>query len=253
MDQSNEIMPAAAEIMANLKKLKVYDISLTLDTNMPNWPGHPSMAIVRDARNFEQNGYFAQTLIMSEHTGSHVDAPAHAVRTMPDATIDKEPADMLIAPYKKYDLISYDYKAGDALDLQTVKVVEKRDGFSLEPEDVVLLQFGWDKYFRPEAGMNERMWWATNSPGITEEVAKYFSEAKIRAIGSDSLGCDAPYKDGIDLAPSVGHDKYFLPKGIYIMESLGRLRDAPTTGIFLAIPLKIKGGSGSPIRPILLA
>jgi len=243
---------SSAEVIAGLKKLKVYDISLTLDTNMPNWPGHPSMAIVRDARNFEQNGYFAQTLIMSEHTGSHVDAPAHAVRNMGDATIDTLPADMLIAPYKKYDLISHDYKAGEAVDLATIRAVEKKDGFSLVPGDVVLLQFGWDKYFHPEANMTERMWWATNSPGITEEVAQYFSDAKIRAIGSDSLGCDAPYKDGVDLAPSVGHDKYFLPKGIFIMESLGRLRDAPVTGIFLAIPLKIKGGSGSPIRPFLL-
>lgn len=244
---------SAAEVITSLKKLKMYDISLTLDTNMPNWPGHPSMAIVRDARNFDQNGYFAQTLIMSEHTGSHVDAPAHAVRNMPEATIDTLPADMLIAPYKKYDLISYDYKAGDALNLDTVKAVEKRDWFSLESGDVVLLQFGWDKYFHPKADMTKRMWWATNSPGITEEVAKYFSDAKIRAIGSDSLGCDAPYKDAVDLAPSVGHDVYFLPKGIFIMESLGRLRDAPTTGIFMAIPLKIKGGSGSPIRPILFA
>ena len=92
---------SAAEVITSLKKLKMYDISLTLDTNMPNWPGHPSMAIVRDARNFDQNGYFAQTLIMSEHTGSHVDAPAHAVRNMPEATIDTLPADMLIAPYKK--------------------------------------------------------------------------------------------------------------------------------------------------------
>lgn len=247
-------MSTTSELISGLKKLKVYDVSLTLDTNMPNWPGHPSMAIVRDARNFEQNGYFAQTLIMSEHTGSHVDAPAHAVRSMPDATIDKIPCDVLVGPYKKYDLIAYDYKAGEALDLETVRAVEKKDGFSIEPGDIVLLQFGWDKYYKPESkNMAERLWWATNSPGLTEETCKYFVERKIRAIGTDSLGCDAPYKDNVDLAPSFGHDKYFLPNNILIMESLGTLRDAPATGIFLAVPLKIKGGSGSPIRPILLA
>jgi len=247
-------MSSASDVISGLKKLKVYDISLTLDTNMPNWPGHPSMGIIRDARNFEQNGYFAQTLVMSEHTGSHVDAPAHAVRSTPDATIDKIPCDVLIAPYKKYDLIPYDLKAGEALDLEKIRAVEKRSGFSLESGDVVLLQFGWDKYYHPESkDMAERLWWATNSPGLTEEACRYFADKRIRAIGSDSLGCDAPYKDNVDLAPSVGHDKYFLPNNILIIESLGRLRDAPATGLFLAIPLKIKGGSGSPIRPILLA
>lgn len=248
-------MPAtASEVISTLKKLKVYDISLTLDTNMPNWPGHPPMGIIRDARNFEQNGYFAQTLVMSEHTGSHVDAPAHAVRSTPEATIDNVPCDALVAPYKKYDLIPYGYKAGQALDMETVRAVEMKDGFSIESGDIVLLQFGWDKYFKPESkDPIERMWWATNSPGLTEETCSYFAEKKIRAIGADSLGCDAPLKDNVELSPSVGHDKYFLPNNILIMESLGRLRDAPATGIFLAIPLKIKGGSGSPIRPILLA
>lgn len=247
-------MSSPGEIISVLRKMKVYDISLTLDTNMPNWPGHPSMGIIRDARNFEQNGYFAQTLVMSEHTGSHVDAPAHAVKNMPEATIDAYAGDILLAPYKKYDLVSKDYKAGEVLDLETVRMVEKRDGFSLEPGDVVLLQFGWDKYYRPESkDMNERMWWANNTPGISEDVCRYFSDSKIRAIGSDSLGCDAPLKDGVFMADSLGHDKYFLPNEIFIMEGLGRLREAPVTGIFLAIPLKIKGGSGSPIRPILLA
>jgi|SRR5579872_819900 len=244
---------SATDLAKALKNLKVYDASLTLDTNMPNWPGHPSLGIVRDARNFDQNGYFAQTLIISEHTGSHVDAPSHAMRNMPEATIDKYSGDMLIGPYKKYDLVSRDYKAGEAVSLDAIKAAEKKDGFSLEPGDIVLLQFGWDKYFHPESkDMNERMWWATNSPGLSEDACKYFADSKIRAIGSDSLGLDAPYKDGVELAPSVGHEKYFLPNEIFIMESLGRLRDAPATGIFIAIPLKIKGGSGSPIRPILL-
>jgi len=247
-------MSTASEAITALRKLKVYDISLTLDTNMPNWPGHPSMAIVRDARNFEQNGYFAQTLIMSEHTGSHVDAPAHAVRSMPQATIDTYPGDMLLAPYKKYDLIPYDYQAGESLDLETIRTFEKKEGFSIEPGDIILLQFGWDKYYRPESkDMVDRIWWATNSPGLTEEACKYFATSKIRAIGTDSLGCDAPFKDGVELGASVGHEKYFLPNHIFIMESLGKLREAPATGIFIAVPLKIKGGSGSPIRPILLA
>ena len=247
-------MSTASELIAALKKLKVYDISLTLDTNMPNWAGHPSMGIVRDARNFEQNGYFAQTLIMCEHTGSHVDAPSHAVKSMTEATIDVYPADMLLAPYKKYDLISHDLKAGEALDLDEIRGVEKKDGFHLDPGDIVLLQFGWDKYYKAVSkDMKERNWWAENSPGLTEESCKYFADSKIRAIGSDSLGCDSPLKDGIEIGKGVGHDKYFLPNNIFIMESLGRMRDAPATGIFIAIPLKIKGGSGSPIRPFLLA
>jgi arylformamidase len=240
------------EIMTSLRTLRVIDISPLFDTNMPGWPTHPTMGIIRDGRNFEQDGYFAETLVMSEHTGSHVDAPAHVVRTMPEATIDTYPPDTLIGCYKKYDLKSFQLKAGDLVTFEMIKSVEEKEKLVLEPKDIVLLEYGWDKYYHPESkDPQERAWWGRNMPGLSEEVCKYFADGDIKAIGSDTAACEDSVVDGVPKT-EYGHMKYFLPNHILIMEGLRNLVSAPSTGIFIALPLKIRGGSGSPIRPILL-
>jgi arylformamidase len=238
------------EILASLRGLKVIDLSPMFDTNMPGWSTHPTMGIIRDARNFEQNGYFAETLVMSEHTGSHVDAPAHVVQSMPGATIDTFPPDVLIGPYKKYDLESFQLKAGELVTLEMIKSLEQNAKFTVERGDIVLLEYGWDRYFYSK-DPEQRAWWGRNMPGLSEEVCKYLAEARIRAIGSDTASTEQSVVEGV-FKSTFGHTKYFLPNQILIMEGLTNLASAPTTGIFMALPLKIKGGSGSPIRPIVL-
>src|SRR5208282_975769 len=214
-------------ILKSLRSLRAIDASPLFETNMPGWPTHPTMSIVEDARNFRQNGYFAQTLVMSEHTGSHVDAPAHLIRTMPEATIDRYPVDALIGLSKKYDLTRYKFKAGEQVPLKTIKETEKRAGFRLERNDIIILQFGWEKYYQVNsANPTKREWWGKNMPGLSAAV------------------CDECVIDG-QLKHNFGHMKYFLPNHIFIIEGLRNLEKTPTIGIFIALPLKIKGGSGS--------
>ena len=50
-----------------------------------------------------------------------------------------------------------------------------------------------------------------------------------------------------------GHASAFLPRGILIVEGLMGLSHVPATGLFLALPLKIAGGTGSPLRVVLLS
>lgn len=245
------MMKAYESFLKSMSEMKVYDISPTFETNMPGMYTHPSLGIVKDARNFDQNGYFAQTLVMSEHTGSHVDAPGHFLPSLD--TIDKFPADTLIGAYKKYDLTPYKPQAGKLFSLSDIKEIEDKEGFKLNKGDVVLLQFGWDKYYKPNSNDPvEREWWGKNEPGLTEDACQYFYESGIRAIGSDTAGCDIGLVNG-EMTSGFGHEKYFLPNNILIMEGFVNMDKAPNEGIFLAIPLKIKEGSGSPIRPMLLA
>ena len=57
-------------------------------------------------------------------------------------------------------------------------------------------------------------------------------------------------------APQIGHgpghSSWFLPRGILIVEGLRGLANVAATGLIVAIPLKIKGGTGSPLRVLLL-
>ena len=128
---------------------------------------------------------------------------------------------------------------------QNPHILAGNDGIGPEPGDIILLQFGWDKYYRPESNDVEDRMMYSFGPGITEEAVKYFAEAKIQAIGADVVSADTCFPD------MPGHLEHFLPNGILIMESFINMVPAPATGLFVGLPWKIKNGSGSPMSPIL--
>ena len=237
------------ELAKLLKSLNVFDISPVFETNMPGFMTDPPLGIVQDAKNIEQNYYFTQILVISEHNGSHVDAPIHILKGAD--SIDKLPCGYLIGPYKKYDLTGFNPEAGKNISLEQVREIEVRDNIAPRQGDIVLLQFGWDKYYLPDSNvLFEKDWYAANVPGISEDAMKYFSDLKIRAIGSDAASTDAAYTDSNRLR-MPGQEKYFLPNHILPMSGFVHLDKAPAMGLFMAVPLKIKNGSGSPIRPVL--
>lgn len=242
------------DIMAVLKALnglKTYDITPVFTTNMPMFSQNPNLWIVPDCRTYEKNGYYCQTWVIGEHVGSHIDAACHTVPGAP--SIESYPADYFIAPYKKYALDRFEPKAGECMTMKEIKDCEERDGFTLEEGDIVLLQYGFDKYFFQEVnGELPNGWFGSNSPGLEDEVEEYFLSKKIRAIGADTNNCEIPQINGENLKLS-GHDKYFLPNNIPIMENFVNLGAAPAEGIFMAFPLPVKNGSGSPVRAILKA
>jgi DNA-directed RNA polymerase III subunit RPC1 len=243
-------MSNAYEIARLLKTLDFYDISPVFETNMPGFTTDPPLGIVQDAKNIQQNIYFTQILVISEHNGSHVDAPVH-IRAGA-LTVGDFPCGHLIRPYKKYDLTRFNPEAGKNIGLRQIKEVEARDGIAPGGGDVILLQFGWDKYYVPDSKvLFEKDWYAANVPGIDEEVMGYFVDTGITAIGSDAASTDAAYTES-KIAGMPGREKYFLPNNILPMSGFVGMGPAPATGLFMAVPLKIKNGSGSPIRPILV-
>jgi arylformamidase len=213
---------------------------------------HPPLAIDAQARNHAEHGYFVQALSMGEHTGAHVDAPAHILADRMDETIDRFPPQTLVAPYKKYDLSDLDLSPGRLVTAAELRAVEERDAFTLERSDVAIVQYGWDRYYKPEsADEAERMWWVDNAPGLAEDACRYLVDAGVRAVASDTATADTAMVDGA-ITSDLGHTTYFLPNGILLIESLVGLAAAPAQGLFLALPLKIQGGSGSPIRAVLV-
>lgn len=243
-------MSNAYELAKSLKNLPLYDISPVFETNMPGFSTDPPLGIVPDAKNIAQNYYFTQILVISEHSGSHVDAPVHVFRGMD--SIDKIPCGYLIGPYKKYDLTRFDPQAGQNTTLDQIREIEAEHGISAEPGDIVLLQFGWDKHYLPNSQvLFEKDWYAANVPGIGEDVMQYFVNAKIRAIGSDAPSTDVGYSES-RMGYLPGRQKYFLPNGILTMSGFIGMSEAPASGLFMAIPLKIRNGSGSPVRPVLV-
>lgn len=252
-DHMESTDPALAAYRA-LRSLQAYDVSPTVRTNMPHWPSHPTAAIVDDARTIASDHHFIQVLILPEHAGSHVDAPAHIQSSMPEWTIDRYAADHLVRPFKKYDLTGLDPQPGQNITRDELVACEQAAGFRLEPGDIALLNFGWDRHYPSDddTDAGRRTWWAANSPGLDEDACRHLADAKVTAVAADNATCDTSARDGT-VNTAFGHDRYFLPNQILIIEGLVGLGPVPPVGLFVALPMKIRGGSGSPLRVVLYA
>ena len=75
---------AVDALVAALDGLEAVDLSPTLRSAMPRFFAHPEFHIIDDARLIERDRYRLQTLVLPEHVGPHVDAPAHVVSERPE-------------------------------------------------------------------------------------------------------------------------------------------------------------------------
>ena len=239
------------DLMEALQKLTVYPVAPPLENNMPGFGNNPGCSIVHDARTYEKHNYYCQLLIMGEHIGAHVDAPAH---TVPGGkTIDQLEPGFFFAPYKLLDTRPYGLQGGDVVTPEMCREMAAASGVDICPGDIVLFCFGWDRYYRPDIKEGpERSFYGLYSPGLSDECCQYLVDKKIRAVGSDSIFGTIP-RTADHVVSLNSHDVYFLPNGIPIIEGLIKLTQIPREGYFCALPLGIKQGSGSPISPIVLA
>jgi kynurenine formamidase len=122
------------------------------------------------------------------------------------------------------------------------------EGTGVKPQagDIALVRTGWAKYWDDAARFISQV----HSPGPDLEAARWLSEHSIFAAGSDT----APFEFTPNPEMSV-HVHLLVERGIHIIECLN-LEELSASGvkefIFVALPLKIRGGTGSPIRPIAL-
>ena len=247
MPSSPEHEPAAAvaDLLAALSGFRVHDASPLIEAGMPMFVFHEGPQVTHVLEH-DVAGAAVNRLAITEHTGTHVDAPFHFDRD--GLTIDRVPADaLLLRPYKKFDLSPSSPQPGQLLGADALREAAQRGGFTLEAGDVAIVEMGWDRHL--DTGADE--WWGRNEPGLDEDACRYLAEAGVVAVASDTAACDVPCVDG-EVGPGPGHERWFLPRGILIVECLRGLAAVAPTGLFVALPLKIAGGTGSPVRVLLL-
>jgi kynurenine formamidase len=237
---------SVADVAAVLSLMRVVDLAPTLESGIPNWPMHPPLVIDK-ARQHARDGYYCQMIVISEHTGAHVDAPAHIHAHLAERSIDSFPADYLIAPAVLYDFSDRNLQPGDLLTREDIETYEARRGTSVGEGEIALVNFGWmRRYWRTDA---QSKWFVTNAPGIAEDAVILFKERGVRAVGCDTVACEVSSVNGREGVAS-GHMKHWLPNDILIIEMLTNLELLTIRSLFVATPLKIHQGSGSPIRPL---
>jgi kynurenine formamidase len=238
--------PGVAVLAASLREGRWVDLTPPIENGMPRWPAHPPV-VVHPTVTHERDGYFNQTIFMSEHTGAHVDAPAHSHPGL--QTIDMFPPEFLIGPAKIVHWEHRDWQPGELATAADVLGWEVETGCELDGGDIVLVNFGWlAKHWRTDGSWR---WYAENMPGLSDDVADLLLSRGVRAVGSDTLTCGAAVVDGRAVAPPPYgcwlHAK-LLATGVLLLECLGNLERLPNECLFFALPLPIKDGSGSPVR-----
>jgi kynurenine formamidase len=248
------IAAAARETPApDLSTAKVVDLTHAFDRQTIYWPTSPSaFELTKLADGPTPGGWFyrSNAFCTPEHGGTHLDAPSHFAKD--GQTADQIPLRRLIAPAAVIDVRATASRDADyRLTLDDVKAWEKRHG-AIPAGTIVLLRTGWGKRWP-----DRKVYLGDDTPGDAsklhfpsygEEAAKYLvADRKVGALGVDTASIDyGASKDFIVHVIANGAD---VPG----LENLARLEELPETGAWvIALPMKIAGGSGGPLRIVAL-
>lgn len=217
------------------------DLSHTLEEDIPAWPTHARFgrALYEDYASGDVARHHGLTI--SEHTGTHMDAPLHFIPDGPaHYGTDRIPLDRLAG--RAATIEATDLEPGGLLNADRIEAWEREHG-PIERGDRVLLRYGWDS--RWTTGKEGRRF-LEDWPGLSGEAAGYLVEKGVALVGCDTLAVDA--------AGTVEHPAHhaLLGNEVYIVENLKNLDLLPPFALFVAFPLKIKDGSGSPVRAVAL-
>jgi kynurenine formamidase len=197
--------------------------------------------------------WYWNTFTVSEHAGTHFDAPAHWItgRHLPAGTVDTIPVSNCLAPAVVIDVS--EEAAADADFLLTAAHVESWEArHGRVPAGAwVLLRTGWGARVGTDAYLNLRSDGA-HSPGPAPDAMRLLvHERGILGFGTETVGTDAG--QGGHLDPPYPAHTILHGAGRYGLQCLANLDRLPVTGaLVLAAPLKIRDGSGSPLRVLAL-
>jgi kynurenine formamidase len=260
-------MATSAAVLADLVgkladgSVEVVDLSVTLSPDTPvirlpdifaQSPGVSFETISEyDAAGGET--WYWRTLRMGEHTGTHFDAPVHwaSGRHHPGSATDTITPQRLVGPACVID------KSADAaadpdtlLTVADVEAWEARHG-RIPGGAWVLMRTDWSKKTSAAEFLNARED-GPHTPGPSVEVMRFLiGERDIEGFGVETVGTDAGQAAGFDVPFPChtlmhGANKF----GLASLANLDRL--PPTGAVIIAAPLKLKNGSGSPLRVIAL-
>lgn len=222
----------------------IQDLTHILTPSFPVFPGF-QQAELTVQNTVAENGFYTQTLSLAEHTGTHMDAPAHFIAD--GSTAELLTVERLIGPLAVIDISGKAATDDDAM-LTVDDIADWEQQHGVLPTGVVVAMYsGWetrlettDQYLNPDAAGQ------LHFPGFDPEVAAFLIEERdIRGVGVDTLSIDigASMDFGVHLT-ILGAEKYGL-------ENLANLANVPPSGatIFVGGP-KHEGASGGPARVI---
>jgi kynurenine formamidase len=228
----------------------IVDLSYAFDSRTVYWPTAETFHLEKDFEGTTEQGYFysAYRYSAAEHGGTHIDAPVHFAKG--HNTVDEIPLDQLMGPAIVLDVTKQCENNRDYLITETdFKNWEQRNG-RIPPGTIVLLRTGFGKFYpdrKRYLGTDERGAAAVANlhfPGLHPDAARWLTQnRKIKAIGLDTASIDYGQSTLFE-----SHRTLFV-HDIPALENVANLDKLPGKGFFvIAMPMKIRGGSGGPLR-----
>ena len=237
--------PASA---LDISEYRLVDLGHSYGDDTLYWPTAPSRfeKTVISFGETESGGFYsAFSICTPEHGGTHLDAPMHFARD--GLPTERIPLENLIAPAAVID-VSEKAAANKnyLLGVDDVLLFEKQNG-RIEPGTIILLRTDWSKYW-PDAKAYMGEVSKLEFPSYGEDAARLLVEDRKVAI----LGVDTASTDFGTSEEFVVH-RIAAENNVSNLENLTNLDKLPQTGaLIIALPMKIEGGSGGPVRVVAL-
>lgn len=226
------------------------DLTHALSSESVFWPTARPFELTTDAKGYTDAGYYysAYSFSAAEHGGTHIDAPVHFAEGR--MSVDEIPLDRLIGPAVVVDVSSRALANRDYL----VSVADfgdwERAHGPIPGDSIVLIRTGYSDFWpdaerylgtaeRGQAGVN-----ALHFPGLDPDAAKWLvDERSIKSLGIDTASID------YGQSKTFGTHVTLMTANVPAFENVAHLERLPATGAFVvALPAKIEGGSGGPLR-----
>ena len=225
--------------------MQLIDLSGEIFHKCPTLPNHPP-AVVTDWNTHDtfreaegvKFSIASKYMAFGEHTGSHVDAPVHFDADPNALSVDQMPLEDFYTEAVCLDLSHIEPKTD--ISIEDLEKAEVAAGIEIKPRDTVLLYMAhYDRTFGTPAFL-------TDWPGLTKESTEWLGRKKILMFGVEAPSPGRPGKHNFEVH-LVCRDMGFTH-----MEGLANLGQVVGKGRFrfIGFPLKIRGGTGSPIRPV---
>ena len=197
--------------------------------------------------------WYWNTVRFGEHTGTHFDAPIHWItgKDLPENACDTIPASRFVGPACVID-VTHEVDANPDF-LLTVDHVERWEASHgrIPPRSWVLMRTGWSRRRDPTAFLNVGAD-GPHSPGFDGAASRLLAHDRdVLGVGVETIGTDAGQAGTFD--PPFPNHGIMHGAGKFGLASLCNLELLPPTGaLLIAAPLKLAGGSGSPLRVLAL-
>lgn len=230
------------------------DLSHTYDRSTVFWPTADAfrLDVVADGETPDGYYYAANNFFSSEHGGTHLDAPVHFARGA--QTVDQVPLDRLMgeayvvdvtakaAADADYQITTADLQAAEAAQgpIPATAILLLRTGFSQRWPDAVR--------YLGTAGRGADAARQLHFPGLHPDAARWLVDQRpVKAVGIDTASIDYGQSKGFETHRAL------YARNIPAFENLTALDRLPLRGAsIIALPMKIGGGSGAPLRAVAI-